>query len=413
MKCGAGTWTVAGISFLGCLLLAAPLWACSVPVFRFALENWESDNYELVVFHRGPLSAEQQKAVDSLAEDRLVGVNVANAAAHSVDLAADPAPEAVKFWESQQTETLPWVVLRSPKSLPDVWSGPLTDANLKQILDSPLRREIASRILKGESAVWVLLESGNQKEDDEAFKLLETQLAYQAANLKLPEVEEVDLDRLSVDPDSLKISFSVMRLARDNKAESMFIEMLLGTEDDLRDFKKPIAFPMFGRGRALYALVGDGINNDTVRQACTDLTGPCLCEVKAQTPGTDVVMSVDWDNLVVPQSDQELPDLEGLGNIIAANGNASETDDETDSETGTETDEAQTDSGTQEESGDTELEPAGTSTRAVITELPPAVLDPTGVEKRMSAVLRNAMIVIGLGIAAIVAVSLILAARRN
>jgi hypothetical protein len=410
MKSGAGTWAVAGIAFLSCLLLTAPLWACSVPVFRYALENWQSDNYELVVFHRGPLSAEQQSAVDNLAEDRLVGVNVANAVAHTVDLAADPASEAVKFWESQQTKTLPWMVLRSPKNLPTVWTGPLTDANLEQILDSPLRREIARRILKGESAVWILLESGNKKEDDDAFKLLEAQLAYQAANLKLPEIEEVDLDQLSVDPDSIRISFSVLRLARDNKAESMFIEMLLGTEDDLREFNKPIAFPMFGRGRALYALVGDGINDDTIRQACSDLTGACECTVKAQTPGTDVVMNVDWENLVVPQSDidQELPPLPGAGSLFADAGNDDSTEDEAAIETGTENGGAE-----DKPSGDLEVEKASTPTAVVETEVLPTIPDPTGVEKRMSAVLRNAMIVIGFGIAAIVGVSLFLAARKN
>ncbi len=26
--------------------------ACNVPVFRYALERWEADHYEIVVFHR-------------------------------------------------------------------------------------------------------------------------------------------------------------------------------------------------------------------------------------------------------------------------------------------------------------------------------------------------------------------------
>ena len=45
--------------------MAAMLWtltaiACNVPVFRYALERWEADPYEMVVFHREPLTAEQQ-----------------------------------------------------------------------------------------------------------------------------------------------------------------------------------------------------------------------------------------------------------------------------------------------------------------------------------------------------------------
>ncbi|TWW12353.1 hypothetical protein E3A20_01920, partial [Planctomyces bekefii] len=35
-----------------------------------------------------------------------------------------------------------------------------------------------------------------------------------------------------------------------------------------------------GRGRVLYALVGDGIAEGTIAAACDFLTGPCSCQVK-------------------------------------------------------------------------------------------------------------------------------------
>ena len=34
-------------------LLAVPARACNVPVFRYALERWPADRYEVTVFHRG------------------------------------------------------------------------------------------------------------------------------------------------------------------------------------------------------------------------------------------------------------------------------------------------------------------------------------------------------------------------
>jgi hypothetical protein len=79
---------------------------------------------------------------------------------------------------------------------------------------------------------------------------------------------------------------------------------------------EPIAFPLFGRCRLLYALVGEGIIEGTVLEACTFLIGPCTCEVKAQNEnGVDLLTSVDWDSLVEPavEIDKELPPLLGLG----------------------------------------------------------------------------------------------------
>ncbi len=83
----------------------------------------------------------------------------------------------------------------------------------------------------------------------------------------------------------------------------------------LKDFKnEPMAFPVFGRGRVLYALIGKGINAGTIEQACRDLTGPCTCQVKDQNPGTDLLMAVNWEKLVTPtaQEEKELPPLTGL-----------------------------------------------------------------------------------------------------
>ena len=44
------------------------------------------------------------------------------------------------------------------------------------------------------------------------------------------------------------------------------------------------------------------------------LTGGCQCTVKAQNPGVDLIMNVDWDKLVVPSEtiDEELPPLAGF-----------------------------------------------------------------------------------------------------
>ena len=48
--------------------------ACSVPVFRYALERWQPDLFQAIVVHRGALTSEQKKLVDAF--DRSKGKNM-------------------------------------------------------------------------------------------------------------------------------------------------------------------------------------------------------------------------------------------------------------------------------------------------------------------------------------------------
>ena len=308
------------------LLIGVPVWACSVPVFRYALERWESDPYQVVVFHRGALDKEQQALVDVFGSTGLAGQKFANVSLETVDLAAEPDDEMLALWESQGEAELPWVVARYPMPWPAAWVGPLTDENANRLLESPVRQEIARRILKGETAVWIFLESGDQAVDDAAYAKLAIELPIAELELELPEIEEQDITDglVEIDPDELKIDFSSLRLSRDDPAEAILIEMLLGSEgggsDGLRDpelINQPMAFPVFGRGRVLYGLVGAGISRENIMQACKELIGPCTCQVKDQNPGIDLLMAVNWDGLIDSQIeiDKELPPLSGLASF--------------------------------------------------------------------------------------------------
>jgi hypothetical protein len=115
-------------------------------------------------------------------------------------------------------------------------------------------------------------------------------------------------------PDAAGLSFSTVRLSRDDPREKHLVSMLLGSEPDLEAFREPMAFPVFGRGRVLYALVGKGINEEYVDEACAFLAGPCSCQVKELNPGTDLLMAVDWEALLGERLVEaaELPPLTGL-----------------------------------------------------------------------------------------------------
>ena len=53
------------------LILGTPIlaWACSVPVFRYALELWPPDEYEVVLFHQGSLTEEQKQLIEGKRAD--------------------------------------------------------------------------------------------------------------------------------------------------------------------------------------------------------------------------------------------------------------------------------------------------------------------------------------------------------
>ena len=296
------SWRCLSFLFIPMMFVWSDLSACSVPVFRYALERWVPDSYGVVVFHRGPLSEDHQGLVDRMDPEKLSSDQFVNLVVTTVDLAEANEPEAIELWDGQETEIVPWMMVSFPWSRlaqDSAWAGPLTDANVDRLVDSPARREVARRLLKGDSAVWVFLESGDSDRDEKALARLDSRLEHLTSSLELPALNPADIEEglISIDEDQLKIAFSTIRLSRQDSAEAFFIRNLLGSENDLDEFDEPIAFPIFGRGRVLYGLVGDGIAPEVIDEACVFLTGSCSCEVKEQNPGVDLVMSVDWDRL--------------------------------------------------------------------------------------------------------------------
>jgi hypothetical protein len=288
--------------------------ACSVPVFRYALERWPPDPFRAMVFHRGALTPEQEQAVARLK------ASAANLDVVIVDLAAEPEAALREAWNEQGTDTLPWLYVTYPEAHPvaiELAAGPLEEAGLvESILDTSVRREIGNRLVAGQSAVWVLLESGDEAADEAAWSVLNREIRRLENELELPTIEQEDIDAglLALDESQLKIAFSSMRLSRENPKDEMFVRMLLDTEDDLLDAEAPIVFPVFGRGRVLYGVVGEGIAPDTLEAAAAYLVGSCSCQVKADNPGVDVLMAVNWEDLVEStlDHDRELPELAGI-----------------------------------------------------------------------------------------------------
>ncbi|MFQ5806748.1 MAG: hypothetical protein ACE5I3_09890 [Phycisphaerae bacterium] len=343
-----------------CLSLAPPvLCACPIPVFRYALEFWEPDAYDVEILHRGPLRAEARAAADLLtecaeAEDASANLIVRftdaeRMAREGIGTGETPAPhEDVAHRAILQghrpdagaTDHRPEPgAARLIVRLPDrhrrdagatqrkpVWNVPATVDAVKKLIDSPARREIVRRLLDGESAVWVLLESGPRQADDAAAALLRQRLKRLAATLRLPEVltSQVGGDALAQSEPELRLSFSMLRIAHDDAAEAFFVTTLTGSKPIPADVQEPIVVPVFGRGRALDALIGKDINAEKISAVGRFLVGPCSCRAKALNPGHDLLMTADWETELSGSllAVVDLPPLAGLSALADAVGNA-------------------------------------------------------------------------------------------
>ncbi len=289
---------------LAALVLLAPAsGVCSVPVFRYALERWPASPYETIVFHRGPLSAEDEAVLREIQE------SVANARVWRADLSGKLEGAIEEIWKGQGDPALPWMVVRYPESepaTPSAWVGRPDAASVRALLDSPARREVVRRLLLGESAVWLLLECGDADKDDEAARKIESELEKLEKVLRLP-VDDPDMMPLLSDV-PLKIDFSVLRLSRKDPAERGFVGLLERSGDSLSAEKGPVALPVFGRGRALWPLSGDDIGPAAIAETAEFLVGPCSCQVKEMNPGMDLLFTADWEELLSNPPGEESPD---------------------------------------------------------------------------------------------------------
>ena len=292
--------------------------ACDVPVFRYAMERWHTDVYEIVVFHEGPLKAEDTLTVSWLLQHSPENDPLANFLVIAVDLSTEPDDSIRALWGSLGSPGLPLLVVRQPKSgmyRGSVWSGPLSMGAARKIVNSPARQEIAKRLEGGEAAVFVLVAGGNPAHDNEAAKFVREQLSMAENELTLsPQfLKRTDLEELGA---KLAPDFSLIRLSRDDPAEEVFVDMLMYSEPGLFEYQEyPMVFPVFGRGRALYALAGRGITRDNIYVACEVTIGPCSCTVKDGNPGVDMLIVADWnDSIGKSWIGEDIP-LVGLGTM--------------------------------------------------------------------------------------------------
>jgi hypothetical protein len=291
------------------MLLGAPAVgrACSVPVFRYALERWAADRFSAVLFTDGKLSDAQDEVYTNIVRAADAPAAGLNLDVQKVDVKEIPGKYG-RLWKEQEAFAagkLPWLVIHYPVAVGDeqkvMWAGPLESADVVSLLNSPVREELGKRLMKGQALVFVLLESGQKVRDERAAKLIEERIPILEKTVKVSKVLE---DDPLVEGPALKsklpvrLEMSVLRVSRDDPREKMLVRMLEGSQSETIDAQMPAVFPIFGRGRILCSFSGGGITVENLEDAAAFLAGPCSCQVKELNPGIDLLMAADWDSII-------------------------------------------------------------------------------------------------------------------
>ena len=244
--------------------------ACTVPVFRYALDHWSPDAYRLEV-PVSWLSSDEGKRFRKFIEESGAQVEV-----HRLEKAGALSR------------------LLMPEDGPEVWRGKL-DETASTLLSSPARKELLRRILAGESMVWVMVRSGNESADTILEERLRGRLEYLQSVAAIPKQDPTDpINKLGPGP-ALRVGFSCLMVSRDDPAEQAFLRMLAGPRTELLEKEAPFGAVVFGRGRVLGAWPVADLEDEGIDEVSLFLLGACSCRVKFQNPGWDLALAVNWD----------------------------------------------------------------------------------------------------------------------
>ncbi|HJT31858.1 MAG TPA: hypothetical protein VJ783_07370 [Pirellulales bacterium] len=290
------------------LLLARSAGACSVPVFRYALEHWPADLFEVDVFFRGALTPEQRALVSQLEDQSQINGGAVNCEVIHCNLHEELADDLHAVGDTLGDVPLPHVVLRRPggrRGSAVVWSGPLSKVK-PSLWTSPARDELIERLATGDSVVWLVFHGSDETTSQQVVEQLRAELPRLAAEIPLPVADGLpESELLTKLP--LDIRFSVLEVAGKSADEVILRNLVTcGVVDDLGD-DETIVVPVFGRGRAMTVLKAESIDEALLAECSGFLCGACSCQVKQSNPGFDLLLAVNWDERLWAQSDTQPP----------------------------------------------------------------------------------------------------------
>ncbi len=297
----------------GRLLLVTLLWltasagaqACNIPVFRYALERWNADEVEIVVFMDQRLTKEQSDYIEKLQQQSVTAGGPVNCRVAPVMVRDDETDSEQTLWHSLrqagETVKLPFVVARSRSGrgrIMNHWKASL-DQTIAQgpLQDSPARTEIVNRLLRGDAVVWLVLRpdtsTASKNAADSCTERLKQQCQLLPRQLQLPDGIGLPGSELYSDV-PLLLQFSVLEIDGSDRREQYLIEQLTGFRQEEWQQGEALVVPVFGRGRVLEVIPASEVSPQLVKELAEFLCGACSCQVKEQNPGFDLLLSTAW-----------------------------------------------------------------------------------------------------------------------
>lgn len=293
--------------------------ACNIPVFRFALERWKSDACELVVFSEQKLSSDDETLISELEQSSTINGGLANLTVLRVDISQTKDQGLRDLWIATKQKTnlvLPAAVARSLKGTGQTinhWHGSLMELKAASILSSPARSELLRRLQGGDSIVWLLIQSSDEKRNASVREILNTQCKQLPKSIQLPEGIGLPGSELYSEV-PLLLQFSVLEIAPDDPAEQYLIRQIAGLKFDAFRNGEPLIVPVFGRGRALEVIPADQLTADLIHELTEFLCGACSCQVKEQNPGFDLLLTTNWNLALFGEDAEGPPEDAAIGN---------------------------------------------------------------------------------------------------
>ena len=288
------------------LLFSSCTFACSAPVFRYALMYWRSDPYQIILKYS---QSETNKLAGILKEINKLNIR-----------------RSFILRKEKSTNAVGKIILKYP---PDkrirkiIWESELTVTNLKKILNSPFRKSYIDKIYNKKSLIFLLLEGENQKLNEKIAKIITNSIPKLEKEIKLPhEYTNIPKEDLKIYDTNIVFKLSFMRLSRTNSEEQIFINILTSSLPE-RIYKKdePIVFPIFARGRMLAAFREKDVCYSELKRICEYVAGECSCEVKSRNPGFDIFIPEGWDKDKEKKiiSETVIPSLTGFSEFLPVN----------------------------------------------------------------------------------------------
>lgn len=286
--------------------------ACNVPVFRFALERWQADLVEVVVFHSEQLTTQQMARIESIRSQSRTQGGTANLQVILRETAKLEDDDLRSVWNELSDELQqksPVVVVRSRASRGDwivVRSIPLEQLAGNELLESPVRREMARRLLQGDSVVWLVVPPPQEPLDQELVERLNSTLRNVAQRIPIPEGIGLPGSEL-FSPIPLDIRFSVLGMDPVKMSDALLQDWFRRDRGRFHAADGTLVIPVFGRGRAFAVFPAEAITDSLIDELSIFLAGACSCQVKDMNPGFDLLLNVNWEQELFGDDVPDIP----------------------------------------------------------------------------------------------------------